>query len=526
MAVIDSLVAKLSFDFDGKALDQFNKGMEDASKAVAIVAAGAVAAGAAIFAFTSKIAAQNDEIGKLGQKIGIAAQSINELGFVAQLNGGSINSMNSSLENLAKTASESARGLGAGVEAFGLLGVSAIDANGNIKQTDDLLLDVADAVSKLDSQSQKLELLSKLGIDSSLLLTLEQGSEAIRAQRKEVEELGFVLDKNATTRAAAFNDEMLRVKTVVNGVASAIGTKLMKQITPMVKTFLEWFKANKEIIKQNLNQFFEKLTTVIEALFNIGSRVVNVINTLVQAFGGWEIAIQSAGAALLVLNAKALLIPILIAAAAVAIFLLIEDIISFAQGADSQLGSLAKKFPIIGTAANGLISVFKRVAEGWRLIFTEGGAALDGLMLIIEDVGKSIFNALITPINTVISLLNKIPGIDIGEIKTAKQSGALDSLTDGVIGKVGEEGTSSLFESASDFFGGLFSSGATQQKPLVASAIGNTNQISNNTSNSTNNTVTINIEGGDINKIKRVVSEALGAEMKASEMNLATQVSY
>lgn len=481
MAIIDSLIATLSFDFDDKELKKFDEGMKSAGKAVAVVAAGAAAAGAAIFAFTSKIAEQNDEVGKLGQRIGITAQAINELGFVAQLNGGSVNGMSSSLENLSKTASEAARGLGAGVEAFGILGVSATDANGQIKQTDELLLDVADAVSKLDSQSQKLELLSKLGIDSSLLLTIEQGSEAIRKQREEVKALGFVLDQNATKGAADFNDAMLRVKTVVGGVSSAIGTKLMKQITPMINAFLEWFKANKEIIKQNLNSFFEKLTRVIHALFNIGVRVVRVINSIVDAFGGWKIALGAVAVAMTALNARVLLLPALILAAGAAMFLLIEDLVAFANGADSQLGALAKKSDGFRIALESIVEVLAMVSKGWGLIFSDGEKALDGLMLLIEDIGTTIFNFMITPLNKAIGLLNNLPGVDLSTIQQAQTTGVLNTFSGGVAG----------------------------------------NTVSNNT-----NDITINIEGGNVEQVKQAVSEALGAEFKTTELNMSTPTRY
>jgi len=476
MAVIDSLVAALSFEFDDKALKEFDKGMQDAGKAIAIVAAGAATAGVAIFAFTSKIAEQNDEIGKLAQTVGLAAQTINELGFVAELNGGSINGMNTSIENLARTASEAARGMGPGVEAFGLLGISATDANGQIKQTDDLLLDVADAVSQLGSQSEKLELLNKLGIDTSLLLTLDQGREAIIAQRKEVEALGFVLDKDATESAAKFNDEMLRVGTVVKGIASAIGTKLMKQITPMIKVFLEWFKANKDILKQNLNVFFEKLTTAIGAIFKIGGRVVSVINSIVQAFGGWANAIGIVSAAMLILNGRALLLPAIILAAGAAIFLLVEDLIAFANGADSQIGALAEKFPIIGKAAMGLIAVFRMVREGWRLIFEDGEKALDGLMIVAERIGQAITDFIMAPINAL----------------------------------------SSGFDSVMNFFGG-------DDTPTPAMApVGGGSSSTDNSSRE----ITVNVNGGDPDAVKQAVSEALGTELQSTEQNLSTQVSY
>jgi hypothetical protein len=482
MAVIDSLVAKLSFDFDDKALEQFNKGMADAGKAVAAGAAAAAAAGAAIFAFTSKIAEQNDEMGKTAKIIGITAQSLNELGFVAELNGGSINSMNSALENVAKISSEAARGLGAGVEAFGLLGVSVTDANGDLKKADSLLLDVADAVAQLSSQSEKIELLNKLGIDSSMLLTLEQGSAAIRRQREEVKALGFVLDKDATQAAEKFNDEMLRVGTITKGVASAVGTKLMKQITPMIEAFVSWFKVNKDLIKQNLNSFFEKLTKIITVVFNIIRRVFNVVNTVAQAFGGWANAIGVVSAALLAMNIRILLIPALILAAGAAIFLLIEDLVAFANGADSQLGALAKKSDTFRIALEGIVEVMAMVGKGWNLIFTQGEAALDGLIFLIKDIGTTIFNSMIMPLNQAIKLLNNLPGVDIGTIEQAQTTGAYNAFSGGAVGSV--------------------------------------------SNSSTSNKVTVNINGGDTEAVKQAVNEALGADMKAAEQNLGTEVSF
>ncbi|GAH94243.1 unnamed protein product, partial [marine sediment metagenome] len=83
------------------------------------------------------------------------------------------------------------------VEVFGLLGISATDATGKIKNADDLLLDVADSISVLGTQAEKLEFANKLGIGPDLLLSLQQGSKAIEEQRKEARELGFVIDKNA-----------------------------------------------------------------------------------------------------------------------------------------------------------------------------------------------------------------------------------------------------------------------------------------------------------------------------------------
>lgn len=497
MAVIDSLVAKLSFEFDSKGLDKFNKGMKEASKAIAVVATATAGASAAIFAFTNKIAKQNDEIGKISQRIGITSQALSELGFVAELNGSSVNSMNSSLERLAKVASEAYRGVGTGLETFAMLGVSVTNANGKIKDTDDLLLNVADAISKLNSQSEKIELLSNIGIDSSLLLTIEQGSKAILNQRKELEQLGFVLDKNATAYSAKFNNEMLKVNTVIKGVASSVGTKLMKQIIPMIDAFLKWFKINKKLIKQKINSFFDKTIKAITAFYNIAKRVANVVNSIVKSMGGLEVALGAVAVSLMAVNARALMVPVVVFAIASSIFLLIEDMVAFANGADSQIGAIADKFPTIGIAVNRLIDILSLASDGWKMVFKDGDKALDGLIFMIKDVGKAIKDFIMSPINAVLESFNDMKN------KANSIAGNVEDFLGGEVEKV------------YNFFD------ATEHKKSMVALPNN-----NNISNTNTNEITINIDGGNTDDVKRAVSEALSLEFKSTEMNMSTPVRY
>ena len=95
--VIENLITKLSFEFDEDKLEEFQDGVEKAAKGLVAVVAAATAAATAIFAFTKSMADSNDELGKFAQRVGIDVQALQELGFVAELNGGSIDSMNNSL---------------------------------------------------------------------------------------------------------------------------------------------------------------------------------------------------------------------------------------------------------------------------------------------------------------------------------------------------------------------------------------------------------------------------------------------
>ncbi len=236
--IIESLITQLGFEFDDDDIKAFNDGVENAAKGLLAVTAAAGVAAVAIFGFTKSVAGANDETGKLSERIGVDLDAMQELGFVAELNGGSIDSMNSSLENVSKIASEAARGVGAGVEVFGLLGLSATDAEGKVKKADTMLLEISDSVSALGTQAEKLELTQKLGIGGDLLLAIQDGSDAMMRQREEARKLGFAIDKDAAGAAANFNDEMLRMQKIIQGVASSIGTKLMKVITTITKVFI------------------------------------------------------------------------------------------------------------------------------------------------------------------------------------------------------------------------------------------------------------------------------------------------
>jgi len=480
--VIENLITKLSFDFDDEKLAKFDKHLENAVKGLTAIVAGATVAATAIFAFTKKIAESNDELMKFAQRTGVDIRALQELGYVAELNGGSIDSMNSSLENLSRISSEAARGVGAGVEAFGMLGISVTDSSGRLKEADVMLNDVSDAISRLNTQAERLEFAQKLGIGPDLLLTIQQGSEAIKRQRQRFKALSFVITESAGKAAADFVDNMLDVRTVISGVANLIGTKLIKQFNKMNGRFIKWFVTNKKLIKQNINLYFDKFLKVVTGVFNVVKRVVGVVMSLVNAMGGLKNTIIVVTGLLLTMNASALLMPILLVAAAVGLAFILEDIIKFAEGGDSAVGQLAKKFPVLDAALRTLLDLLAMAKEGWILIFTEGWTALTDLNDMIEELGISITNFFIRPLNYAIALINKIPGIDIGSI--------------GEAGRI------------------------TGQGRAPGSTLNN-NSISSSTVNKP--TVNISIHGGNIDQIKHTIKDVLNQEYSGAETNLGSQ---
>ena len=525
-SVIENLITRLSFRFDDDQLRRFDRFLETSIKGLAVLVAGATASSTAIAVFTNKIANANDALGKFSQRTGIDIEALQELGYVAELNGGSVDSMSSSLENLAKISSEAARGVGAGVEAFGMLGISVTDPQGRIKETDDLLLDVSDSISRLSSQSQKLEFAQKLGIGTDLLVSIQQGSKAIREQRKEARELGFVIGDDAAKSSAEFVDGMLRIKKILSGVANVIGTKLLRSMIPLLTAFKDWFIINKAIIKQNLVSFLDSAIKVVRGVWVVVFRVVNIIRDLVKAMGGWKNSIIIVTGLLVAMNASALLMPILAIAAGVGLALLLDEVATFARGGDSVLGQLLKKFPGLEDRLKKVLKLLKLSAKGWKLVFTHGDKALEGMLIMLKDVGEKIQTYLIDRLNIVINLLNKIPGMDVS---LATEEGVNEKKSKAYSRMENAEGLiwGEIVLRLSKIIGlvGLseYKKKAAPMRSLQQTATTNNSVINNNT---TKPNIKIVINGGNKDEVKRSVTEVLTEQYIGANENVKSTVDF
>lgn len=496
--IVEELVAKLGFKFDDTNLKKFDNGMQNAKKLLGGLAVAASGYAVAMLKSTEAIAEQNDILGKQAETLGIATSELQSYQYAAELGGASSSDMSSSLENLGRVASQASRGIGAGVETFGLLGISVNDVNGNVKSSTVLMDELSDKISKLSSQSEKLEFLQNLGVSNNLLLTLNQGVGALNKQRAEAKKLGFLLSKEDVKNAANFNDALLKVHRVIKGLTSEIATKSMPIITKLMTQFKVWFVNNKKIIQQNITKFLENMNKVLSGVWTVIKRVSSAINSIAQAFGGWEKTISAVGAALLVLNAKALILPITLIAIGTAVGLLLEDLIAYYNGADSAIGDLAKKHESLKIALEAMRQILKQSADGWDLIFKHGEDALDGLKIYLKSIGKHIFDFMITPLNSVLKLIDKISGSDL-EIK--------NPLDDGY-DAVGKD-TSSFLDSIKNFFNPSTGGFTTpQMTPLQTSAF-TTNNSTVSTPTNFNANITVNGAGGDGKAIGKDISAQL-----------------
>ncbi len=392
MPLLDELLVGLGFEYDPTEVQQFNKDVDKSLGIIKDLVKIAVAGAAAITSLTIASTKATDEQGKLATEIGDTVENIDALQFALKRAGGTSDGMSSSLRNLAIRASEAARGVGSGVAAFGLLGISTTDLKGELKPTSDLLLEVSQRFQGL-AKGKQIELADKLGLRDSILL-LQQGPKAIRELIGEAEALGVTTGEDAAI-AEEFQDSL----TDIWQITKQLSRTLSKTFTPILKElnsqFTDWWKMNKSIIEQNLPKWIDDITSALKQMVIIvgiflAFRLASHLFALINLFKGLSIAMLAA-------NIAAFLLPGLILAGVVALAALVEDAKVFFEGGESFIGDMIKKFPEWKNEINVIAGVLDTVAtltslifEGWSNIFDlfKTDTTFDDFKEVLNNISK------------------------------------------------------------------------------------------------------------------------------------------
>lgn len=365
---IDNLWAT-KFGADGLAKKFESLGLVINKTAIAVVAFGAAFYGATVGVknFVDGNLDALDEIKQLSNVTGEAADKIYLLGKVAEVNGSSAQAAQSSIDGLSKVIGEAAAGVGRGAKAFEQYGLSAKKANGEIKSSSDLFGEISEKMQNMSNQEQ-IAMLSKLGIDGSMIQTLRLGNEELAEQiaLAEALTLGVGNAENAE-KAAAFKDALTQVSQVFIAIGEYVSLRISPSIQRLAERFTKWFAENNNFIKAILNG----LGKVFSFLFELAGAIDNIIESTV----GWKAVIIALGGLLLWFSRRMLLAfatnPITLAIAAIAgLILIIDDFITWLQGGDAEFADFYQ------SVADGLQWISDKWGELGEWIKAKWGEAI------------------------------------------------------------------------------------------------------------------------------------------------------
>lgn len=209
--------------------------MEAVVAATAAVATAIGAAAGALVDCTLAAGDYADEINTASMVTGLSTDKIQELQYAAELVDTSFETISSSMQKNLKSMSSAADGTGAAAEAYAQLGVSVTDADGNLRDSEEVYWELIDALGNVSDETERdllaMQLLGKGARELNPLI--EAGSDTLADLADEAHATGYVLDGETLDAFQEFDDQMVRMDNGVTAAKNALGTVLLPVLNQM-----------------------------------------------------------------------------------------------------------------------------------------------------------------------------------------------------------------------------------------------------------------------------------------------------
>ena len=274
-----------------------------------------------------------DEMLTLAKQTSISTDTLQEFEYMSGLIDVDVSTIAGSMKKLTKSMASAKGGTGATAEAFAQLGISVTDANGNLRDNEEVFYEAIDALGKIENETERdalaMQLFGKSATDLNPLI--EAGSDAMKSFADEAHEMGYVLNDESLEALGKVQDSFDRfnkkMEAVKNQIAAALAPAIergMKKVQQVIDG-IDWEKVGKKI-----GDAFNKVIDAFEWLLNHGevvkSAIIGIIAamaaqkvmTFVQSMQGMVTAVKAAIVAIKSLTAAMNSNPIMLMVTAIA----------------------------------------------------------------------------------------------------------------------------------------------------------------------------------------------------------------
>ncbi|HHR6440506.1 TPA: hypothetical protein ACS777_001213 [Providencia alcalifaciens] len=369
--------------------DSFTKSINNATKALAGLFT-TIFMSTGLTKLIEDTARSNDQLNFLSKNLGMNATQVKRWQGAAELSGGSAEGMASSMANLNKSLWDLVTvGDTSILPYFNALNVGVVKSNGELRNLDDILLDVADSLSQM-SRPQAYNFAKNMGFDEGTINMLLQGRQEMERQlalQKDIvvsSEQELEISRQLQQQNALVGMQWDGLKTLLGNYLIPYALKLSATVTG----FLGYLNKNRD----TAIFIFKALGTVI------GVTLIPIVLKAATAFVGLFGAIGLLPALLLLLGAS--------------LWLLYDDFKKWKEGGESLLGEYWEKWdstitPILEkldefkdwfkestvgkwfTDQEGNLETWKVALGGFALWF--GGKWAIGILGTLTKVGAGFF---------------------------------------------------------------------------------------------------------------------------------------
>jgi len=264
--------------------------------AFAAVGTAAVSAGKAMADMAVDAAAYADEMITQSTVTGMSVENLQAYAYAADLVDVSLETLTGSMAKNVKSMANAAEGSAKYAEAYEKLGVSITNADGTLRNSEEVYWEVIDALAGVANETERDAIAMQLFGKSAQALNplIAQGSEGIAALTEEAKQMGAVLSEDSISKLGEFDDAVQRLKQGSEAAQRVLGTVFLPELQTLADSGVQLLGEFTSGIAAAGSDFGEISEVIGNTVGSIVSILMEQIPQFVQV--GMEIVMQLGGA--------------------------------------------------------------------------------------------------------------------------------------------------------------------------------------------------------------------------------------
>ena len=233
-----------------------------------------------------------DNILTLSTNTGIAAETLQEYQYMAELTDTSLETITGSMAKLIRNMQNAKNGTGNAAAAFAAMGVSVTDANGELRDNEEVFTEVIDKLGKMRNETQRdayaMDIFGKSAQDLNSLIAV--GKDGIAAFAKEAHDMGYVLDEETLSSLGAVDDALVRLDNFMTMIKNTIGAALAPAVMELADSLQAWARSvDWEQVGQDVAEVGGAIKDFVMFVLENGSEILTVIAGVGAGFATWKV---------------------------------------------------------------------------------------------------------------------------------------------------------------------------------------------------------------------------------------------
>lgn len=178
-----------------------------------------------------------DDLNTLASTTGLSTKQLQEFQYASDLIDVSVDTLAGALKKTTASMVSAQSGTGKSAEAFKQLGVSVTNADGSLRNNNEVFQEAIKALGQVGNETERDALAMALFGKSATELNplIEGGIDTLAKMSEQANELGLILSQEALDGANAFNDQIDILKANGKQTFQVIGTEIASTLAPAME---------------------------------------------------------------------------------------------------------------------------------------------------------------------------------------------------------------------------------------------------------------------------------------------------